>query len=597
MDLKLNKNKKYIRGVFLLSAIGVLILFLSTPVQAAEQPYAAELVNVNHPYELKMNPGDRITFTAEFRNTGTGTWKNSGDGFIALNVTNPPGHQGIFRDDFWPDYYRPGVMTTTEVAPSETGQFVFAITAPDREGWYAEHYGLVSEHQQWIDGGNMSISMKVGNPLPHWQAELAGKSHDLLVVDPGTEMTVWAEFTNTGAATWTNHEDHYVALNVTDPAGRVSNFRHDFWVKNYQPNRIKATDVPTNGTGRIEFAIKAPNTPGRYTENFHLVAENMTWIPGGQVSFIIKVRGDEPAEEEEPPTNEPGPVSDIDNEMNIRVGLYDTTDNVTATANGDFEAQYEAGTVIASYGANTEVMIGYSDGIYSLTAGGNSQNLESFPRLVPKNSSTIVEVVSFTNENYQGINDNLFRGLIEVQYAESTESLWVINELGLESYLRGIAEAGNTSDPEYLKTLYIAARTYGMYHILTNLKHTDEHFHVNDYGDQVYRGYGFESRSPNITQAIIDTTGEMVTYNDEIVVTPYFSRTDGRTRAWEEVWYGDPKPWLISVDDPGCVGMTKLGHGVGLSATGALYFVTEQGWTYQQTLAYYYTETGLEKIY
>lgn len=594
MGPKSNKNKKLLKGFLSISILGVLFLVLGSPAQAESAAWSAELASVNHDYQLTMNPRDRITFTAEFTNTGTETWKNSGEGLVALNITNPPDHQGIFRDIFWPDYYRPCVMATSEVKPGETGQFIFAITAPPVEGYYTEYYGLVSENNQWINGGDLAISMKVGDPKPHWQAELAGKSHDLLVVDSGVELTIWAEFTNTGSAAWTNYGDHFVALNVTDPAGRTSPFRHDFWIQSYQANKIKDTDVPPNGTGRIEFAIKAPDNPGRYTENFKLVAENLTWIPGGHVSFDIKVRGEKKEEEETPPVQEP-----ISNkgEMDIRVGLYDTTDNVTVTADGAFEAQYESGQVINTYSSGTEVMIGYSGGTYILTAGGQTQNLESFPRLVPINTSTITEVVSFENKNYEGVNDNLFRGLIEVQYADSTESLWVINELGLESYVRGIAEAYDGDDLEYLKTLYIAARTYGMYHILTNLKHPNEHYHVNDYGDQVYRGYGFESRSPNITQAVIDTTGEMVTYNGEIVVTPYFSRSDGRTRSWEEVWYGDPKPWLVSVDDPGCEGMTKLGHGVGLSATGARYFVIDQGWGYKKTLKYYYTGTEVEKIY
>lgn len=593
MGLKSDKYNKIVQRIFGLSILGVLFLMIPILSKAASEPYSAELIGVSHPYELKLKTGDRITFWAEFKNTGTETWKNSGEGFIALNVTNPSDHQGIFRDVFWPAYYRPAVMKTPEVAPQKTGQFIFAITSPPKEGWYTEHYGLVSESRQWIPGGNLTISLKAGDPPPLWQAELIGKSHNLLVVDPGVELTIWAEFKNTGLTSWTNYGDHYVALNVTNPAGRSSNFRHNFWMKSWQINKIKATDVPTNGTGRIEFAIKAPSTPGRYIENFNLVAENLIWIPGGLVSFIIKVRDKEPNSQPAPTE----PISGIEGEMDIRVGLDDATDNVVVTADGDFEAQYENGEVIASYKVGTEVMVGYVQGTYVLTAGGRAQNLKSFPRLVPKNSSTIMEAVSFENKNYEGINDNLFRGLIEVQYADSTDSLWVINELGLESYSRGVAEAWDGDDPEYLKTLMIAARTYGMYHILTGGRNKNEHFHVDDDNDQVYRGYGFESRSPNITQAIIDTTGEMVTYNNEVVITPYFSKSDGRTRAWEEVWYGDHKPWLISVEDPGCNGLTKLGHGVGLSAHGAKWFITEQGWDYQKTLTYYYTGTQVKKIY
>jgi len=39
----------------------------------------------------------------------------------------------------------------------------------------------------------------------------------------------------------------------------------------------------------------------------------------------------------------------------------------------------------------------------------------------------------------------------------------------------------------------------------------------------------------------------MITYDNKIVVTPYYANSDGRTRSWTEVWGGTIKPWLVSV--------------------------------------------------
>ena len=82
------------------------------------------------------------------------------------------------------------------------------------------------------------------------------------------------------------------------------------------------------------------------------------------------------------------------------------------------------------------------------------------------------------------------------------------------------------------------------------------------------------------------------------VVTPYYSSSDGRTRAWTEVWGGAAKPWLVSVPCPfdAAVGRQLLGHGVGLSAWDAVGRAAA-GATYDTILGYYYAGTDLKKLY
>ncbi|HJN85105.1 MAG TPA: hypothetical protein QF873_02190, partial [Patescibacteria group bacterium] len=72
----------------------------------------------------------------------------------------------------------------------------------------------------------------------------------------------------------------------------------------------------------------------------------------------------------------------------------------------------------------------------------------------------------------------------------------------------------------------------------------------------------------------------------------YFSRSDGRTRSWKSVW-GREVPYAQSVSVPCEVGRVKWGHGVGLSAGGAL-CMADDGSTYDEILKYFYT--GVELI-
>jgi stage II sporulation protein D len=174
--------------------------------------------------------------------------------------------------------------------------------------------------------------------------------------------------------------------------------------------------------------------------------------------------------------------------------------------------------------------------------------------------------------------------------------VWIINELPVEWYLKGIAETSNSSPQEYQRALLTAARTYAMYHVQRGTKHANEHYTVDAKYDQVYRGYGAEIRGSNIVTAIDATRGQIVTYNEKLAITPYYSRSDGRTRSWTEVWGGGPYAWLVSVPVPWDQGKTLWGHGVGMSATGALGMAAE-GKTYDQILKHFYTGIELRRIY
>jgi stage II sporulation protein D len=153
--------------------------------------------------------------------------------------------------------------------------------------------------------------------------------------------------------------------------------------------------------------------------------------------------------------------------------------------------------------------------------------------------------------------------------------------------LYGLAETSNISHMEYQKALVTVARTYATYHWERATKYKNEYFTISSYSwDQVYNGQGHADRAPRIVQAVDDTRGIIVTYEGDVAVTPYFSHSDGRTRSWSEVWGGDV-PWCQSVEVPTDVGRALWGHGVGLSAYGALAMAND-GSTFEEILKYFY---------
>ncbi|MDP3971159.1 MAG: SpoIID/LytB domain-containing protein [bacterium] len=286
----------------------------------------------------------------------------------------------------------------------------------------------------------------------------------------------------------------------------------------------------------------------------------------------------------------------------IRVGLYDAgEEKVVASVNSSSKIVLADGSEIKKVAKDKKISIRYNrfSGKYIIKRGLWRKSVDQFVRIVPEYSNKVITIHSYENRPTWNTdyNDNQFLGMLEMQYASSTDKVWMINELGIENYVKGVSEAGDINDIAYLKTLYTAARSYVNYHYLHPTKHADEPYLVDTTAnDQVYRGYGFTQRAPNIAAAVDATRGKIIHYNGVPVVTPYFSQTDGRTRAWSEVWSGD-YPYLNSVNDPCCTDEELLGHGVGLSAKGARYFAEEKDWGWKKILKYYYQGITLNKLW
>jgi peptidoglycan hydrolase-like amidase len=139
-------------------------------------------------------------------------------------------------------------------------------------------------------------------------------------------------------------------------------------------------------------------------------------------------------------------------------------------------------------------------------------------------------------------NERPYRGRIEV-FTNLRGTLTVVNELGLEDYVRGVVanelSPGGYPAIEALKAQAIAARTYAL---KNRGQFMSQGFDIlPTTRSQVYRG--LTSENPLSTRAVDETRGLVATYNGEPINALYTSTCGGRTENSENI-FNDAIPYL-----------------------------------------------------
>jgi hypothetical protein len=480
-----------------------------------------------------------------------------------------------------------------------------------------------------------------------YQAQVS-KSTDFINITTGEGRTQNITYKNTGKTTWKIADVSF----ETGPYLRTfSKVQSASWKKFNEPVKLTKNVKPGESI-TISFPIKSPiDIEGTIQENFQLVVNDQP-ISGSLVRFFITIS--KPSSTTSTPAsllattvssvvaapavntsnngvlciattsesstaysdcntnrNETnagnGVISNsiLANQPSIRVGLFSTLAPQRLTMDQVFDVYSANQIVFSDLPAGTIVTVSYNQVSkqYSVVTSTTTRFTNSYIRLVPKTNNAIATVLDYrANQKPQ---DNRFRNIIEYRYTEPAKVVWLINELPIEDYVKGLAETTNASPVEFQKVMATIARSYALYHYFRGVtygvidgstKHASDHFHIDSVYDQVYRGYNSELRLTGLSQAVEATRGVVVTYNSKPVITPYFSNSDGRTRDWTEVWGSTVMPWLKSVTVIQDTGKNLFGHGVGLSARGALLMVNE-GQAWQNILKYFYTGTEVRKIY
>ena len=134
------------------------------------------------------------------------------------------------------------------------------------------------------------FSLKPGGGTPlQTEQKLTGQLPDI-ILKVRDEAIVWAEFRNTGTATWYQDGPNPIRLGTDSKRDRRSAFYHPSWIKYNRPVLVNKIVKPGE-IGRFEFVVKAPWTAKTYTEAFRPVAEWKTWMNGqSQVKWVITVQ-------------------------------------------------------------------------------------------------------------------------------------------------------------------------------------------------------------------------------------------------------------------------------------------------------------------
>ncbi len=123
----------------------------------------------------------------------------------------------------------------------------------------------------------------------------------------------------------------------------------------------------------------------------------------------------------------------------------------------------------------------------------------------------------------------------------------LVNEVPTETYLRGVVphEIGAFSPYASIVAQTILARTYA----LRNLRRfaIDNYELCADVNCQVYKG--LTEVYPQSDKAIAETSGLVLTYENQLVDALYSASSGGVTALFGDVWHGAERPYLRSIVD------------------------------------------------
>jgi stage II sporulation protein D len=139
-------------------------------------------------------------------------------------------------------------------------------------------------------------------------------------------------------------------------------------------------------------------------------------------------------------------------------------------------------------------------------------------------------------------NESSYSGLIDVRRDE--KGLYIINNLPFEKYIEGVvaSESGAGWESEALKAQAVISRTYALFH--KDLNKDKDYDLTSSVLHQVFKENNINSQ---VTRAVEDTEGEILTYEGAPIEALYHSICVGKTELPEEVW-GGSYPYLKSVD-------------------------------------------------
>lgn len=147
---------------------------------------------------------------------------------------------------------------------------------------------------------------------------------------------------------------------------------------------------------------------------------------------------------------------------------------------------------------------------------------------------------------YISIGGKPYRG--SVRFVKSGGQLKSVNIVDVDDYIRGVLpkEIGTTTPIEALKVQAVVSRSFAYANWNKFAKYG---YNLDDSSaSQAYAGMSVES--PMTDRAVAETKGQILYYQGEVANTIFHATSGGETEAIEDVWGGNPSPYLKALKDP-----------------------------------------------
>ena len=239
----------------------------------------------------------------------------------------------------------------------------------------------------------------------------------------------------------------------------------------------------------------------------------------------------------------PSPVPDAwRTATTIRVGLVVGAPNLLIAGSTDWALSREGGTQIASAKSGARLRV--------VRLGPSQMEVYREGEMAPVWSGSPSDTLLVTPDGngYSGWSGRWYRGSFRI-HASQPEGLTLVNEVPLESYLRGVLpeEIGQPPDSDYeaVKAQAVAARSYTLSYLGRRAPLGFDLWASVE--DQVYGGTARENEQSN--RALRATAGEVLLSEGTPIRALYSSACGGRTSNVEDVWPWPWTPYLRSVRD------------------------------------------------
>ena len=539
-------------------------------VTVREPRFSGDLISKSSGQDLRFEPGETKNLSIEFRNTSQIEWTPES---FELKILENEGAKIATRN----------LQLPKKVAKNAVVKINFPVTASTRAGKY-----LLTLQPRWTAGKikeMQPIDFLIEVNPPRLMGELVA-SPPTLFLEKGATAEIELKLRNTGNVVWTSRD--VVLQNLPAASSPLAT---STWLSPVQPAKLMETSVPAGEIGTFKFSVQKSSDASAETLRVVPMLRGLGRIRGKEINLEFKNPNVQVVEV-------PNDISDEvvkdsqGSEPDIRIKLSFESPKVEI-GGGMFAIEQFGKTVFRGDFADFAVA-DFFDGEYF--------------RVFPE-GDTILEIPNFSKPNWNNTqNYNKFRGILEVRRVG--DSLVVINELPLETYLAGIAEPSPSDPDEKKKLMALLARSYALYY--TDSEHRKFPGMPWDGSDspaefQQYLGYNYEIVG-SFREFVELTRGEVVTFDGSVVKTPYFTSSAGITKtATEAGWHAADFKFVKKVEDPWSCGGTSTdagircptsarGHGVGVSGKGSAGLARE-GKNAAEILDYFFEGIEVEKVY